>query len=241
MNDSSALRSFFRRTEGEMSQARMVDSECVEICQRTKDGMFRFIQIPIVKQLILYALARACLLNNVRVVSVVFMSNHMHLIATGGTPKQYEKFTQAFHSIVARGMNRLQDIPGQFWCNEQPQLTPIKGAYVYARIAYLLMNPVRAFLARRWQDHAGVILGPADLSRIIRVKRPDAALGDATDLPLELILPMAAPLAQLGGISESEYIAICEQIIEEEQERPLTVEQRPGQGFKEALTLPARR
>ena len=211
-----------------MSQPRMIDSDCVEICQRTLLGAHRFVQTALVQQLIIYALARACQLAGVELVSAVFMSSHYHVMIRGGTPRQIAAFTRTLNSLLARGMNRLQGGIGQFWCNKRPQVTPLHGMTVYDRLRYILCNPLRACIARNRREYAGVILTPEDLKRKIVAELPVEAFGPDTKMPESIVLAQGIPTTQIGDVGADVFIETCNQLVDEAEAKLLGEFARAG-------------
>ena len=197
-----------------MTQPRMLDKKVYEVSQRTMLGWFRFIQTARVQQVILYAVARACKMSGAEVVSLVVMSTHIHVMICVEAPQDVETFTRELHSFLARCLNRMQRRIGQFWRSKRPQVTPIGANSVYDRIRYILCNPLRAFIARSWREHAGVILGPEDLNRTIVAECPYFALGKRTKAPATLVLPMAIPVEAVGDIDHEEFIARSNEIVD---------------------------
>ena len=211
-----------------MSQPRMIESFCLEICQRTLRGEHRFLQTKELQDMITYDLGHVCTTTETEVHAGVFMATHYHLMVTVKTMLSVAAFTRELNSLLARTTNRSQDEIGQFWCREAPQVTPVPPDQVYDRMGYILGNPTSAGVAVTSSEHAGVIFGPADIGRTFVAKRPDHALGKGTELPLEAKLTVTAPKLLIGEEPVEEFQAKVAQLVEEHEAKVLAEFKRAG-------------
>lgn len=203
-----------------MTQARMIDQNYAEICQRTLKGAFRMLPTPEVNHLIRYTLWRASRDTSVELIVGVFMANHYHCHVYSPDPARISDFCRQLNSGLAKGLNNLQDESGQVWTREAPQVTPI-GSYEHlmSRLTYISANPVRAGIAESRHEHAGVIILPEFADEEHVESRPDNALGKATEQPLEVRGSLHIPRGLMPeGMTDREYMEMARQLCDEADE-----------------------
>ena len=95
------------------------------------------------------------------------MTNHVHLIVSGGRSNSLARTMGCTHGLFARRQNRLHKWSGHLWANRFFS-TPLDEEHLWTAVRYVEMNPVRAGLASnpcdyRWSSaraHAGYVADP---------------------------------------------------------------------------------
>ena len=85
------------------------------------------------------------------------MPNHVHVLLTphahpAGFDKTLASITQTLKRHTARQINKLLNREGSLWASESYDHV-IRNDSEFSRIvSYILLNPVKANLAKNWQD-----------------------------------------------------------------------------------------
>lgn len=109
------------------------------------------------------------------IIAYTIMPNHVHVLLDTycqiqrlplNTPiteynyTPYAKFMNLIKGATARECNQLLKSSGRFWQKESWDHMIRNESEFHRVIAYILNNPVKAKLARRWQDHPMTWLNP---------------------------------------------------------------------------------
>ena len=125
---------------------------------RCVNGEFRLRPDPERTQLVGYWLARALeACPGIRLFSFVQMSNHIHL-ELQDTCSELSVFMARFLGPLAKDLNFLDGRRGQVFERRFDPLPVLDPDAMRERIAYTLLNPVRAQLVQQYEDWEGVCL-----------------------------------------------------------------------------------
>jgi putative transposase len=104
-------------------------------------------------RLYLHLLAENCRAARVSCLAYVLMPNHVHLILVPKDADGLRKALSATHRAYAGALNARRRKTGHFW-QGRFGCVALDGAHTEAALRYVLMNPVRARLARTPADWA---------------------------------------------------------------------------------------
>ena len=144
------------------------ESGLVEITSRTQHGRFLMRPSPGVNVLILGVLGKAQARYDVILHAFVFLSNHLHILATVLSPEQLSLFMAFFKGNLAKELGRLYNWREKFWGRryhsasvsgaEEVQVFGREDSRLIARVAARTLERRRA-LPRR-SDDAGNLVRP---------------------------------------------------------------------------------
>ena len=157
-----------------MTQPRLVlPDSTVMITRRTLRRHHLFRPDPAIRQLYLYTLAVCAEQFGVLVHAVTLMSTHEHLIVTD-THGRLPDFMRRLHRLVSLGTQVLRRWEGPTWDHEQASVVRLlTEEAMLEKLAYVMVNPVKAGLVHRARDWPGIIVLPQELGRRTwTVKRP---------------------------------------------------------------------
>ena len=137
-------------------------SGLVEITTRTQHGRFLMCPSDKVNDLILGVLGRAQAMYGVAVHAFIFMSNHLHILATVSSPKQMSLFTGFLKGNLAKELGRLHDWRETFWGRRyhSASVKPTEHDQV-KRFMYILDNGCKEGLVASPLKWPGVSSAPA--------------------------------------------------------------------------------
>ena len=127
------------------------------LTRRTTQRMFLLRPSKAVNACIRYCLALAQRRSGVAVHSVVFLSNHYHIIVTD-TEGQLPVFTEELNKLLARSLNCHHGRWENFFSagDQTSQVALATEHDVMAKTVYLLANPTQAMLVSHGPDWPGV-------------------------------------------------------------------------------------
>jgi hypothetical protein len=174
---------------------------------------------PIVEQIYLYCLAEAVQRFQITLHGCLAMSNHHHAEIRDNLGN-FPEFLAHFHKMVAKTMNALRGRWENFWATEQPSAVYLVEDHDrFAKLVYLLANPVADHLVERVTDWPGASTYGMSLSgRSVTVKRPRCFFGDESSMPEEITLRVERPDGY-GHLSDEEWAAKLKDAVGEEERR----------------------
>lgn len=112
-------------------------------------------------------LAQAASAEGVAIHAYVLMTNHVHLLATGGTPAALGRCMQSLGIRYTRHVNNAQQRTGTLWDGPYRAAAITDARYFLHCCRYIEMNPVRAGLAAtpgayRWTSYRANADGQID-------------------------------------------------------------------------------
>ncbi|WP_052554962.1 transposase [Enhygromyxa salina] len=163
------------------------------ITRRCSERRFFLRPTSEITQIFEYALAHAAADHNIELHAFVAMSNHYHLVATdpdGNLPA----FQRDLNSLLARAINRAIGRKQSVWDSDSYNAVHLlEPESVLEKMAYTILNPVRARLVGRavdWQGATSVGMGWEQV-RVIR--RPTKFFREERDMPKEVTLHLTPP------------------------------------------------
>ncbi|MFT4703937.1 MAG: putative transposase [Bradymonadia bacterium] len=174
-----------------------------EVDIRAMSRQFRFPPSARMNQLLRYLCAVAAEKYGIAIYAFVVMGNHFHLIgfdADGLLPD----FMCYLNGLIARSVNSMQARKDKLWSGEGYNLLrPQTNEDLWARIEYVLSNPLAADLVETLNDYPGVASRARDYGVDIVIKRPDWFFGPKSVMPAEATLRFVVP-PQLG-LTDAEF------------------------------------
>ena len=122
-------------------------------------------------QIVGYWLAKglqAC--PGIRLHAVIQMSNHIHLEITD-TRSETSEFMARFLGPLSKDINNLDNVRGQLFERRFTAIEVVDDRALAQRIAYTILNPVRAKLVRRHGDWTGLCLWSGNSSGPVTFQR----------------------------------------------------------------------
>lgn len=89
----------------------------------------------------------------VRLVAYCLMPNHVHLVAIPDSPPGLHRLMKAVHGQYAQRVNRMREITGHLWQGRYFS-SVLDSNYFLNAVRYVELNPVRAGIVARAEDHA---------------------------------------------------------------------------------------
>jgi REP element-mobilizing transposase RayT len=182
-----------------------------------------------VNQIIEYCLAEAVERFEVTLHAYEVMSNHLHMIIRDNLGN-FPEFLAHFHKMVAKAMNALLGRWENFWATEQPNAVYLpESSDRFAKLIYLLANPVAADLVDRVSDWPGASSYSMHLSgRARTVKRPRVYFrAKKSKMPEEVTLRIER-LEGYEDLSEAEWQTEIQNAVRIEEERARAERQAAG-------------
>jgi REP element-mobilizing transposase RayT len=146
-------------------------------------------------EIFLYVLAVAAQRYDILVHAACVLSNHAHLVVTD-TKGQLPRFMQYLDSLVARAVNASIGRFEGFWAKDgsYSAVEPIGPQDVVAKAAYVLANPVAAFLVRHGAEWPGLWTAPEQIGGPkLLARRPQVFFDPKSHLPATAELELTAP------------------------------------------------
>ena len=149
------------------------------------------------------------------------MSNHHHLLIRD-EHGNYPEFLAHLHKMIAKAMNAYLGRKENFWSSEQPSVVPvIEASDLFAKLLYILANPVAADLVEHVADWPGAVsLTQMFSDRSMTVERPNIFFREEGPMPesAQLRAERVPGLEHLGA-REWEQLVMSELQAKEECER----------------------
>jgi REP element-mobilizing transposase RayT len=170
---------------------------------------------PELNAIFLYCLAYAAECTDVQVHAFVVMSNHWHGVLTDPEGRLPE-FMEIHHKMVAKCVNAHLERSENVWSVERysaialPTLTEALD-----KTAYILANPVNAFLVRTPDQWPGLITLARQLGKLtMKAERPEIFFRTNGLMPKSIDLQLSLP-PTARGLSPEEYQAMVASAVEE--------------------------
>ncbi len=193
-----------------MSHPRRVEPGVVLfITRRTQRRTFLFRPDPTMNAIFLYALAVTSRKFGIEVHAAMLMSTHEHLVVTD-RQGNFPDFIRELHRLVALGTKVHRKWEGAVWDHLKTNvLRLVTPQAVLEKLAYTVVNPVRAGLVRRSTEWPGVSLSVDSAGReVLRVRRPDAYLDpENPQWPREVELEFALPEALIDAHGQEDALS----------------------------------
>jgi hypothetical protein len=147
------------------------------------------------------------------------MSNHQHIVVRDNHAN-FPAFLAHLHKMISKAMNALRGRWENFWATEQPNAVYlVEPADRFAKLVYLLANPVADHLVDRISDWPGACSLQLHLSgRTRTVKRPRGFFRSDGNMPDEVTLRVERPEG-FEALSEAEWVAKLRAAMRLEEER----------------------
>ena len=132
----------------------------VEVTYRTIQGRFLIRPSQPVNEIVVGVLARAQSFCTVKLIGIVALSNHLHLLLWVPNQWHLSKLLEHFGGNTAREVNRLHDWRGSLWERRYSGIcvTDEEQAQV-ERLEYLLSQAVKEDLVEKVEDWPGIHFG----------------------------------------------------------------------------------
>jgi putative transposase len=170
---------------------RVLPNRTYLITRRCSERRFFLRPDPQITQIFEYLLAVACERHEILLHGFVCMSNHYHLVITDRNGRLPE-FQQYLNSLLARAVNCARGRWEAFWSRESYNAVELlEPDDVLDKIAYTLLNPVRAGLVGRTGAWKGATSASLRFGGRRLVTRPTNFFSD--DMPDQALLKLVAP------------------------------------------------
>jgi putative transposase len=207
---------------------RVLPNRTYLITRRCSERRFFLRPDPQVTWLFEYLLALACQRHGVELHGFVCMSNHYHLVVTDHDARLPE-FQQYLNSLLARAVNCARGRWEAFWTRDSYNAVELlQHADVLDKLAYTLLNPVRAGLVGRARAWGGATSASMRFGGRRVIARPSEFFSD--DMPEHVWLELVPPPLQ-GDVAS----ALDEQLAE----RIDAVEQQLAKGGSKPMGMAA--
>lgn len=185
---------------------------------------------PTVEQIYLYCLGEAAGRFDVTVHGFIAMSNHQHLVVRDNHGN-FPEFLAHFHKMVAKAVNAFRGRWENLWATEQPSVVYlVESADRFAKLVYLLANPVSDHLVERVTDWPGASSYGLVLSgRTMTIKRPRCFFREGGAMPDEVTLRLERPQG-FEGLTEAEWTAKVRDAVDDEERRAREKRRASGRG-----------
>jgi putative transposase len=183
-----------------------------------------------VEQIYLYCLGEAAQRYDITIHGFIAMSNHQHLVVRDNHAN-FPEFLAHLHKMIAKAMNVLRGRWENFWATEQPNAVYlVEPADRFAKLVYLLANPVAAHLVDRVSDWPGASSFALHLSgRSKTVKRPRGFFRPNGNMAEEVTIRIERPDG-FEALSDAEWIAKLQDAMRSEEERAREERRTSGRG-----------
>jgi REP-associated tyrosine transposase len=137
-----------------------------------------------ISQLLEYLLAVGAEKHGIKIIGIVVMSSHIHIIVYA-PHGNHPCFTQWFNGLIARAGNCYRQRYDSFWAGEQVNVVELADAdATLDELVYVAANPVEALLVEHGRDWPGVRSNPQSyLAAPKPVRRPDFFFSDDGPMP----------------------------------------------------------
>ncbi|MBT8452557.1 MAG: transposase [Deltaproteobacteria bacterium] len=225
-----------------MTQPRFVLSgDTVMVTRRTLRRHHLFRPDPAIRQLYLYALGVCAKQYGILVHAVTLMSTHEHLVVTD-SERRLPDFLRDLHRLVSLGAKVIRRWEGSIWDHDKSSVVRLlTEEAMIEKLAYVMVNPVKAGLVARARDWPGLTVLPHELGRrTLVIERPSVFFRpDNPKWPdtVELTLTVPPTLAAAYP-GEAVREAVSDEL--ERQERDARAEVK-GRGWRVLGTARVRR
>lgn len=174
---------------------------------------------PGVEQIYLYCLGEAAERYGISLHGYKAMSNHQHVIFRDNRGN-FPDFIAHLDKMIAKAMNARLGRWENFWASEPPNVVHLVEADDrFAKLVYLLANPVADHLVERVSDWPGASSFPLHLSgRTKTVERPRGFFRPNGPMPDEVTLTLERPDG-FEALSESEWAAKVHDAVREKEDQ----------------------
>ncbi|MEZ6189485.1 MAG: hypothetical protein R3F62_31355 [Planctomycetota bacterium] len=155
---------------------RVLHGQIHMVSARCSERRFFLKPCKAVREIFVYALARALEQTSVELYAVTVQANHFH--AQVGDPKgELPKFMELLDLLTARGLNAHWGRGERFWSSAPYSNVEIHDEETLVReLVYLFTNPVKDGLVARPEEWPGFSTSPEDVgTRTFVAERPDYA------------------------------------------------------------------
>jgi hypothetical protein len=182
------------------------------------------------RQIYLYCLAEAASRYDITLNGYIAMSNHQHVILRDNQGN-FPEFLAHLNKMIAKAMNTLLGRWENFWSSEQPNAVYlVEAADRFAKLVYILANPVAAHLVDRVTDWPGASSLALNLSgHTLTIKRPRCFFSPKGTMPEEVTLRIERPDGY-ENLSEPEWSELLRGALVKEEERARAERQEAGIG-----------
>ena len=148
----------------------------VMLTSRVEQGL-PFVHTPLMEMILWSALAVAQGLHPIKVISLIVMGNHIHLIVLVEDPTQVESFMERFKCETAHAVNRLLGRRQvTVWCAGYDHPSILLLSNLIEKMAYVYANPVRAHRTDSIDNYQGAtswqMFKTGNLSKeVLRIRR----------------------------------------------------------------------
>jgi putative transposase len=190
---------------------RVLPNRTYLITRRCSERRFFLRPDPQVTQIFEYLLAVACERHGILLHGFVCMSNHYHLVITDCNG-QLPQFQQYFNSLLARSINCARGRWEAFWSRDSYNAVELlEPDDVLDKLAYTLLNPVRAGLVGRVSAWEGATSASLRFGGRRIVTRPTNFF--SADMPDQASLALVTPHLQ-GELGVDEQLAARIELVE---------------------------
>ncbi len=182
-----------------------------------------------VAELLLYVLGFAVSLFGLRIVGMVALSNHLHMVVYDPTGRICAFFERA-NLLIARALNCLRGRWGPFWEPGRLSLVElITPDDVLDKLVYLMANPCESDLVNRAAHWPGLITLPEDIAaqRVYRTLRPGRFFRADGLMPDESSFRLHHPPG-FEHLSDEELLSLLNDRLQAEERRHRNRRRREG-------------
>jgi putative transposase len=156
-----------------------------------------------------YCLAYCANAYKIQIHACVFMSNHYHIDLSDPCANLVE-FKRLLNSMIARGINAVEDRKGSFWDRDIPADTqrPVDDQS-FLDLVYTIANPVSAGLVRHSDQWIGFTTAGWRFGESRTFQRPDFYFDEKGQMPEKIALTLVRPAIYLE-LSDEELFARLE-------------------------------
>lgn len=183
-----------------------------------------------VKQIYLYCLGEAAQRYDITLHGFNALSNHQHLVVRDNRGN-FPEFLAHFDKMIAKAMNARLGRWENFWATEQANAVYlVESADRFAKLVYLLANPVADHLVDRISDWPGACSHGLSLSgRTLTVQRPRGFFRPNGKMPDEVTLRIERPDG-FEDLSDAEWITKLQDALRVEEDRAREERRIAGRG-----------
>ncbi|TNF24956.1 MAG: hypothetical protein EP329_23890 [Deltaproteobacteria bacterium] len=178
-----------------------------------------------------YALAVALGRYAMKLVGVVFMSDHYHIVLWDPSGR-YPDFARYLNSVVARMVNHRRGRWDRLWDGRQVHVEYLLTAEAVERkLVYVLCNPVAAGLVERGREWPGVRSTPqVYVTGARKVRRPAWFFDADGDMPEEAELAFVVPPTH-ADMTPQAFAALIAERVAEAEAAMRAAQAEAGRGF----------
>ena len=183
----------------------------------------------VVEDVVLYCLAVAAERFKIEVNGFIAMSNHQHLVIRDMLGN-FPDFLAYHNKLVAKALNVHRNRRENFWATEQPNAVHlVEPEDRFAKLVYLLANPVASDLVDRVSDWPGVSSFSLHLSArtTMNVKRPRTFFLPNGKLPEEATLHLER-VDGFDSLTDDEWASKIRDAVQVEEDRARRARTRAG-------------